>query len=215
MASATVAFAAFAPSARADDAAALEQVHDESLASRRLLADVVLGVGLGSIAAGAALMVPSGDDLAWRFAGVNTAVFGVIDTAVALYALHGIGGEERTWNASAAERRASPEGLAKARLHAAADERRESVGHAVNLGLDFGYLAVGIVMGAASQLGVDHPNRWLASGIAVGAESLPLVLVDVVGLGQSAKYHEGFLGGFAPLANVTRGGATFGVGARF
>jgi hypothetical protein len=55
----------------------------------------------------------------------------------------------------------------------------------------------------ASQLGVDHPNRWLASGTAIGVQSLILVAIDLVGVMRSGRYHERFLRGFTPSVSVT------------
>lgn len=204
---ATAAFA-MAPSARGQEAPSspsssevddLERLERDSIHTRRLLADSVLVAGLVSVAGGAALMVPSADDQAWRYAGVNTAIFGVVNTIVGLLALRGIGNEETTWerdDARAARR--TPEGLAQARIHAAIDERRESVGHAINLGLDAAYLGVGATAVAASQLGVDHPNRWLASGAAIGFQALFLVGVDFIGLRRSQVYHRAFVESLSP-----------------
>ena len=200
-----------------NDARALEDTVRDAIHTRRVLADAVLGAGLLSIAGGAALTVPTADDLAWRFAGINTLVFGVADTVIGLLALRGIAREEESFEApSATASRRTPHGLDAARVHAALDERRESVGHAVNLGLDFGYLAVGIGMGVGSQLGVDHPNRWLASSIAVGVESIFLIGVDAIGLSRSKGYHETFVKSLAPTLDWTGGRALqLGVRASF
>jgi len=119
------------------EAEGLERLHRESIHTRRVLADSVFVAGLVSIAGGGALLVPSGDDQAWRYAGINTAIFGVVNTIVGLLALHGIAAEEATWESDEGlAARRTPEGLARARIHAALDERRESVGHAINLRLD-------------------------------------------------------------------------------
>ena len=177
----------------------LEALHRGSLATRRALADAVLVAGLVSIAGGAALVIPDADDQAWRFAGINTAMFGAVNTVVGLLALHGIGREERAWeseSARAARRRRG--GLVRARTHAAIDERRESVGHAISLGLDCAYIGVAGTAVLASQLGVDHEKRWLASGIAIGFQAVFLLGVDLIGLARSAHYHGAFVHGFAP-----------------
>jgi hypothetical protein len=220
---ATTAAAQSAPAAAPADAPELEsieQLHRDTLAARRALADAVLVDGVVGIVAGGVLIVPDANDQAWRFAGINTAAFGVVNSIVAGIALFGIGGEERTWESDGerAARRA-PGGLDRARRHALDDERRESVAQALNLGLDCAYLAVGATAILASQLGVDHPNRWLASGTAIDVQSLVLVAIDLVGVWSSGRYHERFLRGFAPSVSFTSapGGtqSMFGLGGRF
>ena len=194
---------AFAQSATPDAVAAVEQTHRDAIETRRLLADSVLVAGLVSVAGGAALIVPEAHDQAFRYAGVNTAIFGAVNTVVGLLALHGIKAEERSWEsdeASAARR--TPEGLARARVHAALDERRESVGHAINLGLNCAYLGVAGTAVLASQLGVDHPNRWLASGVAVGFQALFLVGIDYIGLTRSQAYHRSYVLGLEPSVAI-------------
>jgi len=181
----------------------LEALHTASIGTRRALADSVLVGGLVSIAGGGALLIPDADDQAWRFAGINTAVFGAVNTVVGLLALRGIGLEERTWESDEARAlRRTPEGLIRARIHAAIDERRESVGHAVNLGLNCAYLGVGGTAILASQLGVEHPNRWLGSGAAIAFQALFLVGVDFIGLSRSSGYHRAYVEGFAPSVSV-------------
>lgn len=183
--------------------AALEDLHHQAIHTRRLLADSVLVAGVVSIAGGAALAIPAGDDHAWRFAGVNTMIFGAVNTVVGLLALHGIGAEEDTWETTDARAaRHTPDGLARAKIHAALDERRESVGHAINLGLNCAYLGVAGTAVLASQLGVDHPNRWLASGAAIGFQALFLVGIDFIGLTTSHDYHRSFVEGLMPSVAV-------------
>lgn len=185
------------------DVDALERVHRESIATRRRLATSVLVAGGVSVAGGAALIIPTADDQAWRFAGINTAIFGVVNTVVGLIALSGIGNEEDVWESTEARAsRRTPEGLARAKAHAAIDERRESVGHAINLGLGGAYLGVAGTAVLASQLGVDHPNRWLASGAAIAFQSLFLVGVDFIGLKQSQHYHRAFVNSLTPTLTL-------------
>ena len=177
----------------------LEAVHRASIATRRALADAVLIAGLGSAAGGGALVFVDAEDQAFRFAGINTAIFGVINTVVSLLALRGIAHEEDAWEAvEAGAARRAPGGLARARVHAALDERREATSHAVNLGLGAAYLAVAGTTVLASQLGVEHPNRWLGSGVAVGVQALFLVGIDYVGLRRASSYHRVFVEGLAP-----------------
>lgn len=196
------------------DAESVERTHRDTIRTRRALADSVFVAGLASIAAGGALIVPSGDDQAWRFAGVNTAVFGVVNTIVGLLALHGIAAEEATWESDEGlSARRTPEGLARARVHAALDERRESVGHAVNLGLDGAYLGVAGTSLVASQLGVDHPKRWVASGIAIGVQAVFLVGIDFIGLTRSQTYHRAFVESLLPTFSVSPATTAAGTGA--
>lgn len=189
--------------ARADDVTELERIHSESLHTRRVLADAVLINGLIGLAGGGLLMIPEHSDRAWRFAGINVAVFGAINTVVGLRALYGIAREERTWEDSRADRR-TPAGLRRARIHAVEDERRESVGHGVNLGLDCAYFAVGTLAIITSRTGVEHPNRWLASGVAVVVQSLFLVGVDLIGLTRSGAYHAAFVESLAPAVSIAK-----------
>lgn len=185
------------------DAEGVERLHRDTIRTRRLLADSVFVAGLASVAGGGALIVPSGDDQAWRYAGANTAIFGIVNTLVGLLALHGIAAEEAVWESDEllAARR-TPAGLAQARIHAALDERRESVGHAVNLGLDGAYLGVAATSLVASQLGVDHAKRWFASGIAIGTQAIFLVGVDFIGLARSQMYHRAFVESLMPTFSV-------------
>lgn len=204
------------PPSVVSDAEGVERLHRDTIRTRRLLADSVFVAGLASIAGGGALIVPAGDDQAWRYAGVNTAIFGVVNTIVGLLALHGIANEEATWESDEGlAARRTPAGLASARIHAALDERRESVGHAINLGLDGAYLGVAGTSLVASQLGVDHPKRWVASGIAIGAQALFLVGIDFIGLARSQMYHRAFVESLMPTFSVTPAVGTSGSETRF
>ena len=195
-------------------------MHRASIATRRSLADSVLVAGLVSAAGGGALTTSDAEDQAFRFAGINTAIFGVVNTVVSLVALHGIASEESGWESrEASESRRAPAGLARARVHAALDERREATSHAINLGLGAAYLAVGGTAVLASRLGVDHPNRWLGSGVAIGAQALFLVGIDYIGLRRASYYHRFFVEGLAPEVAVVSspGGreARLSLGGRF
>jgi len=189
-----------APEAEVRD---VESLHGESIATRRTLARAVLVGGIGSTTAGGLLMISGDEDSAFRFAGLNTAVFGVVNTIVSLLALHGIAHEEEQWESAAASAdRRAPGGLARARVHAASDERREATSHAVNLGLAAAYLAVGGTAILASRLGVDHPKRWLASGAAIEVQALFLLGIDYLGLRRATHYHRLFVDALAPSVAV-------------
>ena len=181
----------------------LERLHRASLGVRRSLADAVLIAGLVSVGGGATLIIPDGSDQALRFAGINTAIFGAVNTIVGALALRGIGREARAWeSAEARAARRTPGGLVRARIHAALDERRESVAHAINLGLGCAYAGVGGTAILASRLGVDHPDRWLASGVAIGVQAAFLIGVDFIGVTRSAGFHRAFVEGLAPTLSV-------------
>ena len=192
------------------DVASLEQIRRESMDTRRFLADAVLLDGLVGIAGGVALMIPDANDQAWRFAGINTAFFGLVNAVVGGIALAGIAREEQAWESDGARAaRRTVDGLRSARIHAAIDERRESVAHAMNLGPNCAYLGVAGTSLLASQLGVEHPNRWLGSGVAIGLQAIVLVAIDLTGVTKSQGYHRAILGGFAPTLAVdtsSRGG---------
>ncbi len=201
------------------DAQRLERLHDDTIHTRRLLADTVLIDGIAGLVAGGVMVIPDANDEAWRFAGINTLIFGVVNTIVGAHALIGIRHEESTWETDAAHAaRRTPDGLVAARIHAIDDERRESVGHAINLGLDFAYFGIGATAVIASQSGVSHPDRWLASGIAIGAQSLILMAVDAVGLLASGRYHTRFLHTLVPQVSINVGNGlalTMGYAGRF
>ena len=187
-----------------DELDELERVRRDSLETRRVLAASVVVAGLVSVVGGGALVFVGGDDQAWRFAGVNTAMFGVVNTAVGLRALHGIAIERTTWESGEAHAaaRLTPGGLDRARIHAVIDERRETVGHAINLGLAGAYLGVGGTAVLVSQLGIVHPNRWLASGVAIGIQAVFLLGVDFIGLTRSGSYHRGLVERFMPSLSI-------------
>ncbi len=111
---------------------------------------------------------------------------------------------------------AHPGGLVRARIHAALDERRESVAHAINLGLGCAYAGVGGTAILASRLGVDHPDRWLASGVAIGVQAAFLIGVDFIGVTRSAGFHRAFVEGLAPTLSVapTSAGSDMRLGLR-
>jgi hypothetical protein len=52
---------------------------------------------------------------------------------------------------------------------------------AVNLGLDCGFILAGLTAVTASQLNVDHADRWLAGGIATVVQGVFAGLIDLMG----------------------------------
>lgn len=171
---------------------AVDALRQESLATRRMLLTSVLVEGVVSAVGGGLLMITDGEDQAFRYAGINTAAFGVANVIIGAVALAGIAAEE---NFSLGVRANETEQQRNARFlrHALADERRESVGHAINLGLDVGYAAIGGTALLASQLGVDHSDRWLASGIAIAVQAAFLMVVDLWGMEASGAAHRRLL----------------------
>lgn len=171
-----------APASIDEEARALEALHDAAHARRRRLSAAVLGWGALSTVGGAALLIPDGDNQAWRVAGGATLAFGAIDVVIAALGLAGLRAEERAFAADHAARRAADgSGLRRARLRMAHAERREAIAYAVNLGLDVAYLAGGLIAVGVSQTSVGDPERWLAAGLATTIQALFLVGIDVVG----------------------------------
>lgn len=166
---------------------ALASLRQESLETRRELQTSVLSTGIASVAIGVALVIPDDYDQGLRFAGLNTLAFGAVNTIVGGLALAGIA-EEAEWEAS--ERPASADAQRAYQAHAVADESREAWGHGINLGLAGAYGAVGGMALAVSQLGVEHPNRWLGSGVAIVAQAAHLVVVDLVGTVMARDYEQ-------------------------
>jgi hypothetical protein len=163
----------------------------ESLDTRRQLQTSVLTSGLVSIVAGVALAIPNDYDQGLRYAGFNTLGFGVINTIVGGVALYGINKEETDWESGAVEPSPqSPEDYRRYRDHALADESREAWGHGINLGLAGAYAAIGGMAIVVSQLDVDHPNRWLGSGVAIAAQAVHLAVVDLVGSAKAREFEE-------------------------
>ena len=63
--------------------------------------------------------------------------------------------------------------LTAARRELVLAAHKKAVVFALNLGLDVAYVTGGSVAILASQLGVDHPARWLAGGLAAAAGGWP------------------------------------------
>ncbi|MFO0675807.1 MAG: hypothetical protein U0169_04695 [Polyangiaceae bacterium] len=200
-----------------DDLREVERLHAESQDRRRTLATAVLVGGATSVVGGALLMVPDGDDQAWRFAGFNTVIFGAIDAVIGGLSLRDVAKADEAWNApAAAAARRTRAGLSRTHAAALADARKESVAYAVNLGLDGAYLSVATMAVVVSRLGVSHPDRWFASGVAIGVQSLFLVAVDVVGITNAGRTHAGHVHALVPQVAVvpTASGTDAYVGIR-
>jgi hypothetical protein len=135
--------------------------------------------GAVSMVAGAGLCVPSASDQAYRVAGGTSLAFGVLNFGFGVAGVIAGLREARTIAAESGARLADSE-RAKRRL--LEKTRSQSLVYAVNLGLDVGYALAGLTAILASQLGVDHPDRWLAGGIATVVQALPVMAVDLTGV---------------------------------
>jgi len=130
----------------------------------------------------------------------------------------GISSEREQWESptARAERRTAA-GFRRHLDHALADERRESVGHGINLGLDLGYAAMGATAIFASQTGASHSDRWLAAGVALVAQATHLTIIDLVGLLESGRYYDELMGlrPVQPSLAVGPAGAGLQIGGAF
>ena len=84
-----------------------------------------------------------------------------------------------------------------------AAERSEGVAYSLNLGLDVAYLSSGLTAVLASQLGAEHPERWIAGGLSVSLQALFLVGIDVAGLLQSSRLQKRLLHDLVPAVSFT------------
>lgn len=176
---------------------ALEPLHAEALADKRRLMYAVLGAGVVSLVGGGALMISDADDQAYRVAGGCAVVFGAIDAAIALTSLRGIRREADAWDQERPGRNNAAR-LQAARARWLAAERGEGVAYALNLGLDVAYLSSGLTAVVASQLGVEHPTRWLAGGLSVSVQALFLLGIDLAGLRQASRLQTRLLHDLVP-----------------
>lgn len=200
---------------------ALDRLHHEAAEGERRLMWGLVGAGLASTAAGAALLAVDGHDGAFRVAGGVTLAFSVIDAALGGMALGG----QRAGRAAWAERRArggDRRALVGEQERFAREQGQEGWVFALNLGLDVGYLMAGAVGAAASGFVVEHPDRWLAGGLAAAAQGLLLVVIDSVGLARARRWQSTALSQLSALAltpvvaaPVGGGGALLGLSGRF
>lgn len=175
----------------------IERLHAEAVVDKQRLMHAVLGAGGVSIVSGGLMMITDANDQAYRVAGGCALVFGVIDAAIALTSLRGIGRDARVWESDRAGRVTGAD-LQRARARWLAAERGEGVAYAVNLGLDIAYLSSGLTAVLASQLGAEHPERWLAGGLSVSVQALLLVGIDLAGLGQAGRLQKRLLHDLVP-----------------
>jgi len=171
------------------EVAELGRLRRQSIATRRALSIGVVSAGIISLIGGVVLVVPETENGAARVAGVNTLAFGGVNVVVGAIALAGIRSEEAEWEEDRAAERETKRGLQRHIMHALADERREEVSHGINLGLGIAYAGAAIATTFASQFGVEHPQRWLASGVSIGAQAIFLIAIDAIGtVDASSQY---------------------------
>ncbi|MBK8937729.1 MAG: hypothetical protein IPM79_08815 [Polyangiaceae bacterium] len=188
--SAVAAQYARAPMADPQQVAELGRIRRQSIAVRRSLSAGVVGAGLASLIGGLVLVIPETDSGAMRIAGINTLAFGAVNVVVGSIALAGIRAEEAEWEEDRSEERKTAQGFQRHLFHALADERREAVSHGINLGLASAYAAASIATIVGSQFGVDEPQRWMASGISIGAQALFLLVIDAIGTTDAGSQYE-------------------------
>lgn len=191
----------------------LERLHDEASREERALMQGLVGGALVSAGAGIALLTRDGDDQAFRVAGGVTLGIAALETAVGAMVLLQNGREQARWDGSRDERRASAEGYERAARHCIGEYRRKARGYRLMVGVDSAIIAAGAASAVVSRLGVEHPNRWLAGGLAVLAQGVLLLIVDSTGLLQSRRAERGFTGMIVPTASVVGDGTGMAVTA--
>ena len=207
-----LALSAFAPTAAAEGPPALDPAFQRALddfdaaeaRTTRLelrTMDVLLAGGIVSTLTGVGLMTTDRYDQGLRIAGGLSAGFGVVDVILGGIAIPSIVRAQRRF---AADRRAraTPAGLFEAQRRAAADQHGDATLFAINLGLDGGYVLAGLAAVLASQLGVDHPDRWLAGGLAAVIQGVFLAGVDAAGMTIANRRHRRLLESLVPIVDV-------------
>jgi hypothetical protein len=164
--------------------------------------DALLAGGIVSTLAGAGLMASDRYDQGLRIAGGLSAGFGVVDLVLGAIAIPASVRAEHAFRADRPSR-STPRGLFEARRKAAADEHADATLFAINLGLDGGYVLAGLAAVTASQLGVDHPDRWLAGGLAVVVEGVFLAGIDLAGTTIAHRRHRAIVESLVPVLSVT------------
>jgi hypothetical protein len=189
----------------ANDADGFEALMHRSFDERQHMAVTLLGVALGSMAGGVPMLVPSEPDQAFRVGGVTTMLFGAANLGFAAAALVTLAADrERFDSPGAARARRTPAGLATARLDAVIEAEQDATIYGVNLGLDVLYLSGGILGIVGSQAHFDdHPNRWLAAGIAITAQALFLGSYDATGVALNGARHAALLRALAPTPTIS------------
>jgi hypothetical protein len=188
-------------SSEASARSAFEAEMGRSFADRARRGAGLLVAGLASVAGSIPMWVPDDPDQAYRVGGTTTLVFGAVNAILGGLSLLAVAeDEERFTSPEAATARRSAAGLAQARRDAVAEAHSDTIIYAVNLGLDGLYLGGAVVGVVGSQAGFDdHPDRWLAAGIALGAQALFLTAFDAAAVALTSARHDRLLGG-APLA---------------
>jgi hypothetical protein len=159
-------------SAQPAPAAALNALRLTIRSERRTAGYVLLGMGLASVAAGAAIAVVGHDDRAHLAAGITTASFGAVNAALTLGLLDLSGADLRRIEAGG-----DFETLREAELIA---HLHSGQFFAVNTGLDIFYMASGGFLCTIAAVN-DQPNRWeLGAGVALIVQGALLLAFDIV-----------------------------------
>jgi hypothetical protein len=161
--------------ARADGSAA---AYGDLVAADRRLQLGLLGGGAASVAAGAVLCGFSRYDHALQVAGGVTLAFGAADLAA------GIAG----YLAARKDAREHAGAVFDPREVLRVGEKKGVV-FAVNLGLDCGFLLAGLTAVLASRMTIDHPDRWLAGGVASSVQGAFAGVIDLLGMLAARRAH--------------------------
>lgn len=139
----------------------------------------LLGYGIGSIVAGAAIAGAGHQDPFWLWAGIGTAGWGLINLWFGLPMMDLGGGQAR---AISSERSLRGEELDRRIEDLASDQYGGAAVFAFNGGLDVFYVATGVLLAVIGAELLEPRSIELAGyGVAMAAQGLGLLLFDVFG----------------------------------
>ena len=195
-----------APVAAADllfsnELAAFDAQHARTTRLKLRTMNVLLAGGILSTLAGIGLMVPDGYDQGLRISGALTASFGAINVILGGLSIPNLVKKQRAFEA-ARNARATPAGLLEAKRQDLRDQHADVLLFGINLGLDGGYILAGLAAILASQLGADHPDRWLAGGVATVIQGVFLAGVDTSAMIIANRRHAVILQSILPVLGV-------------
>lgn len=145
--------------------------------SRRTAGYVLLGFGVLSVVAGAAIAAIGHEQRALLAAGITTASFGAVNAALAPGLMDLSGAEEASIRA---DRARDPREFAALRESQMVAHLHSGQFFAVNTGLDVFYIATGALLCAIAAVR-DEPDRWeLGAGVAAMAQGSWLLAFDIV-----------------------------------
>ena len=185
-----------------DELAAFDAAHARTNRLKLRTMDVLLAGGILSTLAGVGLMVPDSYDQGLRISGALTASFGAINVILGGLSIPNLVKKQRAFEASRAAR-SSPAGLFEAKRQELREQHADVLLFGINLGLDGGYILAGLAAIVASQLGADHPDRWLAGGVATLIQGVFLAGVDTTAMLVANRRHAAVLESIVPLLGFT------------